>query len=81
MSTSFSQPRSPLDRGMPMGVDFSVLVQMSFKGDLEGFLASWDYTFTAREKQPDEDLLFCLLETQLRACKALGPAFVVFDGA
>ena len=35
----------------------------------------------ALRKQPDEDLLFYLLETQLRKCKALGPSFVVFDGA
>ena len=35
----------------------------------------------ALKKQPDEDLLLYLLDTQLRKCKALGPAFVVYDGA
>ena len=32
-------------------------------------------------KQPDDDLLLCLLDTQLRKSKALGPAFVVYDRA
>ena len=51
------------------------------RGDLEAFLSAWDYTLMAFKKQPDEDLLLYLLDTQLRKCKALGPAFVVYDGA
>ena len=32
-------------------------------------------------KQPNEEMLLALLDTQLRKCKALGPAFSFFDGA
>ena len=35
----------------------------------------------APRKQPDEEMLLALLDTQLRKCKALRPAFVVFDDA
>lgn len=73
--------RFKLDRGMAMGIDFSTLVQLTFSGCLETFLSAWDYTFMGLVKQPDDDLLLCLLDTQLRKSKALGPAFVVYDGA
>ena len=56
---------------MAIGIDLSVLVQLTFNGDLETFLTTWD----------DDELPLCLLDTQLRKCKALGPAFVVYDGA
>ena len=64
-----------------MCIDLSALVQLTFQGDLEGFLAACDYTIMALQKLPEEEFLLALLETQLRKCKALGPAFVVFDGA
>ena len=35
----------------------------------------------ALKKPPDDDFLLALLVTQLRNCKALQPAFVIFDGA
>ena len=54
---------------------------MQFQGDLEGFLAAWDCTLMALRKQPDEDLLLALLVIHLRKTKALGPAFIIFDGA
>ena len=56
-----------------MGIDTSMLVQFTFKGDFKGFLAAWDYTLMGLVKQP--------MDTQLRKCNRLGPAFVVYDGA
>ena len=73
--------RFKLDRGMAMGIDLSTLVQLTFSGCLETFLSAWDYILMGLVKQPDDDLLLCLLDTQLRKSKALGPAFVVYDGA
>ena len=73
--------RFKLDRGMAMVIDVSMLVQLTFNGELETFLAIWDYTLMGLVKQPDDELMLCLLDTQLRKCKALGPAFVVYDGA
>lgn len=64
-----------------MGIDLSSLVQLGFQGDLESFLAAWDYTLMALTRFPDEELFLALLEAQLRKCRALGPAFVVYDGA
>ena len=54
-----------------MCIDLSVLVQLSFQGDLEGFLAAWHQTPMALRKQPDEVMLLALLDIQLRKCKAL----------
>ena len=70
-----------LDKGQAMYVDMSALVQVKYQGDLAGFLDAWDFILMALPKLPDEELLVALLETELRKCKALGPAFVVFDGA
>ena len=30
---------------------------------------------------PADDMLLAMFEPQLRKCKVLGPAFVIFDGA
>ena len=73
--------RFRLERGQAMCVDLSTLVQLTFQGDLESFLASWDHTLMALAKLPDEDMMLALIETQLRRCKGMGPTFVVFDGA
>ena len=45
-----------------MSFDLSTLVQSDFNGDLEGFLASWEYTLMELAKQPDEESLLALLE-------------------
>ena len=73
--------RCKLERGQAMCVDLSTIVQLEFKGDLEGYLDAWDRTLMSLAKMPDDDMLVALLETQLRKCRALGPAFVVYDGA
>ena len=64
-----------------MSIDYSMLMQMSLQGDLESFLAAWDYAIVALSEQPLNKLFHALLMPQLRKCKALGPAFVVYDGA
>ena len=33
--------------------------------DLESFRTTWNYTFMGFVKQPDDELLLCLLDTQL----------------
>ena len=73
--------RFRLERGQSMYVDMSTLLQLSFQGDLEAFLDAWDYALMAMKRLPDEDLLLALLEAQLRGCKALAPAFLVFDAS
>ena len=52
-----------LDRGMALGIGISVLMQLTFNDDLEAFVPSWDYAMMALKNQPDEDLLFYLLDT------------------
>ena len=64
-----------------MCTDLSTLMGLTFRGDLEGFLAAWEYCFMALKKTPDDDMLFAIVDTQLRKCKALGPAFVIYDDA
>ena len=73
--------RFKLDRGMAIRSELSTLVQLTFTGDLEAFLLAWDYTLMGLVKQPDDDLLLCLLDTHLRKCKTLGPAFAFYEGA
>ena len=49
--------RFKLDRGQAMCIDLSGLVQLSFQGDLEGFLAAGDCILMSLGKQPVEEML------------------------
>ena len=44
-----------------MSIDLSTLVRLTFKSDLEGFLAAWDYNLVGLAKQPNEELLLALV--------------------
>ena len=72
--------RFKFDRGTALSINLTTLIELSFGGDLEGFLAAWDYTLMAMKAQPDEALHLALLDIQLRKCKAFGPAYIIFDG-
>ena len=77
----FVLERFKLERGAAMAIDLTTLVGLESNGDLESFLSTWDYTLMSLSKQPDEDLVHTLLETQLRKCKAIGPSFVLYDAS
>ena len=73
--------RFRMEKGATMCVDITTLTNLEFKGDLEGFLAAWDHTLMALSKAPDEDLVAALFQQQVRKCKALAPAFVLYDAS
>ena len=62
-----------------MCVDINMWTQLSFGGNLDSVLSSWDYALMALAKAPDEDLVRALLEQEFRKCKALAPAFMLYD--
>jgi hypothetical protein len=70
-----------MGKGAAMCVDITTLTSLECKGDLEGFLAAWDHTLMALSKAPDDDLVHALFERQVRKCKALAPAFVLYDAS
>ena len=41
--------RFKLERGIAMGIDISMLLQLTFDGDLEGFLPAWDHPHGAQK--------------------------------
>ena len=46
---------------------------------MKGFPAAYEHTLMAFAETPSEAMLLALFEMQLRKCKALGPAFVLYD--
>ena len=50
--------RFKLERGAAMAVGISILTQLEFGGDLEGFVLAWDYALMALSKTLDEDASF-----------------------
>ena len=73
--------RFRMERGTAMCVDITALTGLEFRGDLEGFLAAWDHTLMALSKPPDGELVHALLEQQIRKCRSLTPAFVLYDAS
>lgn len=62
-----------------MQVDFAALLSLEQKGDLEGFLAAWDYALMVMHKPLEEELHLTILEKQLRRCPRLAQYFRFLD--
>ena len=71
--------RYQIDSGTQMQVDLSSIMTLKFENDLEIFLDKLDYVLLEANTSIPEELLYAIIEPELRKCKELAPDFVALD--
>jgi hypothetical protein len=56
-------------------------MQLEYKGNLEQYLDKLDSLLLNLAKEPDEEFLHAIVESQLRLCKAMVSDFMMYDAA